>query len=162
MGIAEEIEKLDNLRQGGAISEDEYQQAKESLLEKNRPAGTTFSGAVTDISSDVNMWSMFIHLSQFCGYFFPLAGLVVPIVLWQMKKDESEIIDKHGRIVINWILTEFIYGIVFVLLCVILIGIPLILALIVVSIVFPIVGGVKANNGELWPYPFSIRFFRLD
>jgi uncharacterized Tic20 family protein len=162
MSIAEEIEKLNNLRQSGAISEEEYQRAKESLLRKSQSAGERFGRAVDNISSDVNMWGMFIHLSQFCGYIVPLAGLIVPIILWQIKKDESEIIDKHGRIVVNWIITEFIFGLLFALLCLILIGIPLLLALAVVGIVFPIIGAVKANNGEIWPYPLSIRFFRLD
>ncbi len=162
MSIAEEIEKLNNLRQSGAISEGEYQKAKESVLAKNRSATEKVNKTVSDISSDVNMWSMFIHLSQFCGYVIPLAGLIVPIVLWQIKKSDSEIIDKHGKIVVNWILTELIYGIVFGLLCMILIGIPLILALAVLSIVFPIVGGIRANAGEVWPYPLSIKFFRLD
>lgn len=162
MSIAEEIEKLNNLRQSGALSEEEYQRAKESLLRKSQSAGERFGRAVNDISSDVNMWGMFIHLSQFCGYIVPLAGLIVPIILWQIKKDESEIIDKHGRIVVNWIITEFILGLVFALLFLILIGIPLLLALAVVGIVFPIIGAVKANNGEVWPYPLSIRFFRLD
>jgi len=105
---------------------------------------------------------MFIHLSQFCGYLIPLAGLITPIILWQIKKNDSEIIDKHGRIVANWIITELIYGIVFGLLCFIIIGIPLVFALVVVSIVFPIIGGIKAYKGEVWPYPLSIKFFRLD
>lgn len=162
MSIAEEIEKLNNLLKSGAISEDEYQKAKESVLAGDRSATEKVSQAVHDISSDVNMWSMFIHLSQFCGYIAPVAGFVVPIVLWQMKKSDSEIIDKHGKIVLNWILTELIFVIVFGLLCLILIGIPLIIALGVVGIVFPIIGGIKANSGEIWPYPLSIKFFRLD
>ena len=139
MSIAEEVEKLNNLRQSGALTEDEYQKAKESVLAMNRSATEKVSKAVSDISTDVNMWSMFIHLSQFCGYVIPLAGLIVPIVLWQIKKSDSEIIDKHGKIVVNWILTELIYGIVFALLCIILIGIPLIIALEVLSIVLPII-----------------------
>jgi hypothetical protein len=53
-------------------------------------------------------------------------------------------------------------GIVFGLLCFVIIGIPLSMALVAVGIVFPIVGAVKANNGEVWPYPCSIGFFKLD
>jgi len=71
-------------------------------------------------------------------------------------------IDKHGKIVVNWILTELILGIVFGLLCFILIGIPLLIILGVLGIVFPIIGGIKANNGEVWPYSLSVNFFRLD
>ncbi len=162
MSIVDEIERLDKLRQSGAITEAEYEQTKASLFAKSRPVGSKMKDAMDGVSSDTDMWGMFIHLSQFCGYMIPLAGLLVPIVLWQVKKDDSDIIDRHGRMVANWIITEFILGIVFALLCFIVIGFPLLIALGVASVVFPIVGAVKANNGEAWPYPCSIKFFALD
>ncbi|MEI7903146.1 MAG: DUF4870 domain-containing protein, partial [bacterium] len=95
----------------------------------------------------------------FCGYIVPIAGLIVPIVLWQVKKNDSDVIDRHGCIVVNWIITELILGLVFGILCFVLIGIPLLIVLGVVGIVFPIVGAIKATNGEAWSYPCSIRFF---
>jgi uncharacterized protein len=39
------------------------------------------------------------------------------------------------------------------------IGLPMLLTLIVVAIVFPIIGAIKANDGEVWKYPLSIPFF---
>jgi len=113
------------------------------------------------ISTDTHTWGMILHLSQFCGYLIPLAGLVVPILLWQMKKDDSPLIDQHGSIVVNWVITAYILGLLFGLLCFILIGIPLLFVLTVVAIVFPIVGAVKAMNGVAWIYPCSIPFFRV-
>ncbi len=160
MSIADEIGKLNELKQSGAITEQEYQKAKEGLLAGNQPAGEKFTQAVSGISVDANMWAMFIHLSQFCGYVIPFAGLILPIVLWQIKKNDSELIDRHGRIVVNWIITEFILAIVFVLLCFVLAGIPLLIALAVVGVIFPIVGAVKAANGEAWAYPCSIKFLK--
>lgn len=160
MSIADEIAKLNELKQSGAITEQEYQKAKEGLLAGNQPASENLKQSFSGISVDANMWGMFIHLSQFCGYAFPLAGLIVPIVLWQIKKNDSELIDRHGRIVVNWIITEFILAIVFLLLCFVLVGIPLLIALAVVGVVFPIIGAVKASNGEAWTYPCSIKFLK--
>ena len=162
MGIAEEIEKLNKLRQDGTLSEDEFRKAKESILSQDQPAPGHFYETPGRSSLDVNVWSMYIHLSQFCAYIVPVLGLVVPIVLWQMKKDESEIIDKHGKIVLNWILSAFIYGIVCGLLCLVIIGFLLLPVLAVLVIVFPIIGGIKANSGEVWPYPLSINFCRVE
>jgi uncharacterized Tic20 family protein len=153
MSLADELQKLNDLKQAGAISEPEYQQAKESLLAQNRPAEPL---AVLDS----NTWGVFIHLSQFLAYLLPLAGIIAPIVLWQLKKDESEIINLHGKIVMNWLLTEFILLILAVMLCFVLIGFPLLLILTAVGIVFPIIGAVKASKGDIWPYPCSIRFFK--
>ena len=159
MDISDELERLHDLKEKGAISEEEFQQAKESVLRKNRSAGQHFDNAVRGISSDTKMWSMLIHLTQFCGHIVPLAGLVVPIVLWQIKKYESAEIDAHGRIVTNWIITEIILGVIFALLCLVGIGIPLLIGLGIMSVVYPIIGGIKANNGEVWSYPFSLNFF---
>ena len=122
MSLSEEIEKLHNLKEKGVISEEDYQEAKDSLLRKSRSVGERLSTAVDDVSSDANLWSMFIHLSQFCGYAAPLAGMIVPVVLWQIKKDDSEVIDRHGRIVVNWIISELIYAAVFGVLFLIGIG----------------------------------------
>ena len=38
---------------------------------------------------EINQWCMFMHLGLLAGYAVPLGGLVVPIVLWQLKKDAS-------------------------------------------------------------------------
>lgn len=152
MSLADEIQKLNELKQSGAISEQEYQQAKDTLL-ANRPAEPR-------PALDVNSWGLFIHISQFFAYLLPIAGLVVPLILWQIKKDQSEIIDRHGKVVMNWILTEFILLLIIAPLCFILIGFPLLFILAVLGIVFPIIGAIKAGNGEVWPYPCSIRFFK--
>ena len=79
-----------------------------------------------------------------------------------VKKNESQLIDQHGRIVANWLVTAFIAGIVFFMLSFLLIGIPLLILLGVLCIVFPIVGAIQAHDGIAWPYPGSYRFFPED
>ena len=161
MSVADEIAKLDALQQSGAITGEEYEKLKAALLEK-QVSGSPDAVHISIPSFDVNNWAMFIHLSQFCGYIVPLAGLIVPIVLWQLKKDEDAGIDLHGKIVANWIITMLIMATVFGFLSAFIIGIPFLLALAVAAIAFPIIGGIRANNGEAWRYPLSIRFFPLD
>ncbi|HNX53786.1 MAG TPA: DUF4870 domain-containing protein [Pontiellaceae bacterium] len=153
MSLADEIQKLNDLKQAGAISEQEYQQAKDKLLGTSGQPGPR-------PALDANSWGLFIHLSQFFAYLLPLAGLIVPLILWQIKKDESALIDRHGKIVMNWLLTEFILLLIIIPLCFILIGFPLLFILALLGIVFPIIGAIKAGNGEVWPYPCSIRFFK--
>ena len=100
---------------------------------------------------------MFLHLSTFAGALVPILGFVAPIIIWQVKKDEFPEIDEHGRIVVNWLISSMIYFFVSFLLIFVLIGIPLMVVMGIVSVVFPIIGGVKASQGEIWPYPCSIR-----
>ena len=162
MSMADEIEKLNQLRLSGAISEEEYQTSKSALLNGQQVADKKPNQVVVSTQMDEKTWAILLHLSQFCGFLIPLAGLVVPIVLWQVKKNESQLIDQHGRIVANWLITAFIAGIVFFMLSFLLIGIPLLILLGVLCIVFPIVGAIKANDGIAWPYPGSYRFFPED
>ena len=162
MNISEELERLQKMKESGALSEEEFEKAKKSLLEESQPREEASSADAAKIASDTNMWAMLIHLTQFCGFIIPFAGLIVPIVLWQVKKDEFPGIDKHGRIVANWVFTAIIFGIIFGVLIFVIIGIPLLIALGIVGIIYPIIGAVKASNGEAWPYPCSIRFFNLN
>lgn len=164
MSVADEIEKLNNLRQSGAITDEEYQSAKSRLLGQGAPADEppkSYS-LVPAGAMDEKTWSLILHLSQLCGFLIPLAGLVVPIVIWQVKKAESATIDRHGRIIANWMISAFIAGIVFFCLSFVLIGIPLLIILGVLCVVFPIIGGIKASNDEFWPYPLSYRFLPID
>ena len=162
MSMADEIEKLNQLRLSGAITEEEYQTSNSALLNGQQVADKKPNQVVVSTQMDEKTWAILLHLSQFCGFLIPLAGLVVPIVLWQVKKNESQLIDQHGRIVANWLVTAFIAGIVFFMLSFLLIGIPLLILLGVLCIVFPIVGAIKANDGIAWPYPGSYRFFPED
>lgn len=149
----DELEKLNDLCQRGIISEEEFQQEKEKILNRNTPK--TLPGV------DANQYSMFIHLSQFMGVFTGGIGLLIPVILWLIKKDESPIIDNNGKIVINWILSFLIYGACAGILCLIVIGIPLLIALAICDFIFIILGSIKASSGVLWKYPLSIEFFTI-
>ncbi len=162
MSVSDELLKWHQLRQSGAVTEEEFVAAKARLLSQPEPGANPpfpFLGARHDVESATKQWALFLHLSQFLGIAVPFAGLIAPIVIWQLKKDELPGIDAHGKVVMNWLLSFFIYVVVCILLMFVLIGIPLMFALGLIAVIFPIVGAIKANNGELWPYPLSIRFF---
>jgi uncharacterized protein len=166
MNVADELEKLHQLHRTGALSDEEFAKAKAALLEPTPPAlasagiraGLPDSPPVAR-EQETRQWAMFLHLSVFAGYLVPFADLVLPIVIWQLKKEQLPGIDVHGRIVVNWIISAIIYAVVCVLLIFIVIGIPLLIALGVIGIVFPVVGAIKASNGKAWKYPMSISVF---
>lgn len=118
------------------------------------------TGHPLPITGEDKQYAMFIHLSQLAGMIIPLLGWVLPLILWQTKKDTSSFIDEHGKIVMNWIISTLIYGVICWILVFLLIGVILLIALGICSLVFIIVGAIKANNGEVWPYPLSIRFIK--
>ncbi len=105
-------------------------------------------------------WGLLIHLSQFLNFIFPFGGVIAPIVMWQMKKDEMPAIDAHGKMIVNWAISSVIYTIVSIPLMFILVGFLSLFAVIIMGVVFPIIGAIKANNGELWEYPLTIKFLK--
>jgi hypothetical protein len=103
---------------------------------------------------------MFMHLSQLLNLIIPLGGVIVPIVLWQTQKDKSLALDAHGKMVTNWLISSLIYSLVSVVLMFVLIGFLTLIATAILGIVFPIIGAIKANNGEYWEYPLTIKLLK--
>ena len=109
---------------------------------------------------DTRMWSMILHFSMLANCIAPPAGIVAPIVIWQLKKDEFPALDQHGKNAVNWIISATIYSIVSFLLVFVVIGFFLLLILGILSIVFPLIAGIKANNGVVWKYPLTFEFLK--
>lgn len=103
---------------------------------------------------------MFIHLSRLADAFaFPI-GAIITIVLWQTQKDKMPALDIHGKNAVNWMISSLIYMAVSVPLMFVLIGFLLVPVIWILMIVFPIIAALKANNGEYWEYPLTIKFLK--
>lgn len=109
---------------------------------------------------DERQMGMFLHLSQLLNFVIPFGGVLAPIILWQTQKDKMPALDAHGKMVTNWLISSLIYWIISGVLAIILIGFLGMLALFIMGIAFPIMGGIKANNGEFWEYPLTIKFLK--
>lgn len=108
--------------------------------------------------NDRRKWAMLLHLSILTAHVVPILGLIAPIAVWQLKKDQYPEIDEHGKNVVNWLLSMLLYVGVSIALCFVFIGIPLITACGLASVICPVIAAIKANNGEVWRYPLTIEF----
>jgi len=110
-------------------------------------------------SSDVRTWSVLCHASALLGLFFHFLGhLGGPLIVWLMKRGASPEIDAHGKESLNFQISMLIYDAVAAILCIVLIGIPILIALWVLNTVFVIIASVKASEGKFYRYPITIRF----
>ena len=168
MSIADEIQKLDQLRQSGAVSEEEFQEAKAKVLSgKGSHSGAGDSvdrvldsfglGSGTDATERSWNYSMWLHLSMLTNCVAPGAGYILPIVLWQTRKVDP-IVDEHGRNAVNFLLTQLLFLVVGGVLTLVLVGFLVVLAVVVMSIVCPILVGLKAKRGVVEKYPLTIEF----
>ena len=117
--------------------------------------------SVTPLSpSDERMWGLLAHLSSLAGFIIPFGNIIGPVVVWQIQKDKSAFVDYHGKESVNFQITMAIAYCVALLLIIVVIGVPLLIVLGLLNVVFAVIAGIKANNGEYYTYPFSIRFIK--
>ncbi len=139
------------------MSDFDSDQASETPEDK--PAESTEDSSTGEnggMSKETRQWAMMLHFSILAGFVIPFAGLIAPILIWQLKKEDMPEIVPHAHVVMNWLITAMVYGAISIVLMFVLIGIPLMFAVGIATIVFSIIGGIKANDGELWEYPMTL------
>ncbi len=122
------------------------------------------------ITQNDKNYSAITHLSGFAGWFFPFGNILAPLVLWAAKKNESSYINEHGKAAVNFQLSLLLYcfllGILLVPIAIFTLGLGIIaiiigiIPVVILKIVLIISGSIKASNGEMYHYPFTIDFIK--
>jgi uncharacterized Tic20 family protein len=125
-------------------------------------SGTPQQGATPDAAEkDARLWGMLCHLTALAGFIgIPFGNIIGPLVVWLMKRNEIPFVDEQGKEAVNFQISVILYAIVAGILILVLIGIPLLFGLVIFDIVMTIVASVKANSGQHFRYPISIRFIK--
>ncbi|HST31323.1 MAG TPA: DUF4870 domain-containing protein [Chthoniobacterales bacterium] len=129
-------------------------------MDEKQPSSSPQSPVPTSsTSSEIRTWSVLCHASALLGLFFHFFGhLLGPLIVWLIKRDLSPEVDANGKESLNFQLSMLIYDIVAGILCIVLIGIPILIALWILNTVFVIIASVKTSEGKIYRYPFTIRF----
>ncbi|PKV51872.1 hypothetical protein ATE84_3972 [Aquimarina sp. MAR_2010_214] len=101
------------------------------------------------------------HLSQLLDLITGFGGFIVPLILWLTQRERVSAMDEHGKSIMNFQISMFIYAIICIPL-ILLFGLGLLgLALIaLLCFIFPIINAVKVNNGEEPSYPLSMHIIK--
>ena len=89
-----------------------------------------------------------------------VAGFIAPLVIYLIKKDESAFVREHAKESLNFQITLIIFYIISFILIFVFIGILMMVALGLVALILIIVATIKASEGKLYRYPFSIRLIK--
>ncbi|MGH8093410.1 MAG: DUF4870 domain-containing protein [Chthoniobacterales bacterium] len=112
-------------------------------------------------SSNARTWCVLCHASALLGLFFHFLGHIFgPLIVWLLKRGDAPEIDAHGKESLNFQLSMLIYDAVAFIFCFVLIGIPILILLWILNTVLVIIASIKASDGELYRYPFTIRFIK--
>ncbi|HLQ95878.1 MAG TPA: DUF4870 domain-containing protein [Pseudogracilibacillus sp.] len=105
-------------------------------------------------TNDERMFAMLIYLTSL------VTTIIGPILIWLLKREESEFIDYHGKEYLNFIISFAVYGFAASALMVIAVGFLLAPIVGVVAFIFTIIAAVKSYNGELYRIPLIFRLIK--
>lgn len=112
-------------------------------------------------SREERQWAMLCHYSAFFWLLVPMIGNVLgPLILWQLKKEDSPFIDQQGREALNFQITYSLSMMVCGVLAWVLIGFPLMLLISVTALVLVVIAGMRANEGKAYRYPLCWRIVK--
>jgi uncharacterized Tic20 family protein len=104
-------------------------------------------------SKDDRLMAMFCHLGGVIG------SILVPLIIWLIKKEESRYIDYHGKEALNFQITMLIGHVIGAATICFTFGLVA-LAVWVIALVYSITAAMAANRGEYYRYPITIRFIQ--
>jgi uncharacterized protein len=112
-------------------------------------------------SSDIRTWCVLCHAVALLGLFFHFLGhLLGPLIVWLVKRGDSPEVDAHGKESLNFQISMLIYDAIAAILCIVLIGIPILIALWVLNTVLVIIASIQASEGKFYRYPITIRLIK--
>lgn len=104
--------------------------------------------------ADEKLWATLTHVG---GIFF---GFLPSLIVYLVLKDRGPFLAAHAKSALNFQLTMLIASVVAGILTIIIIGFILLPVIGIVIIVFSIIAAMKANAGEYYTYPLSIKFIK--
>ncbi|HEX8441307.1 DUF4870 domain-containing protein [Archangium sp.] len=105
-------------------------------------------------TQDEKTWGMLSHLSGL------LLAFIGPLIIWQTKGKESAWVERQAIEALNFQITVGIAFVASFILTFVLIGACLMPLVGLAALVLSIIGGIKANNGEAYRYPATIRLIK--
>jgi len=125
------------------------------------PAQVGSFGAGTLSEKDERLWAMLCHLASLLGYsVIPFGHILGPLIVWQMKKNESPFVDDQGKEALNFQISMTLYLILAALTICVVVGVVLTPAVAIFGLVMTIIAGIKANQGVTYRYPLTIRLIK--
>lgn len=87
----------------------------------------------------------------------PGIGIFGPLVIWLIKKDESQFVSANAKESLNFQLTMLIFA---VILIITVIGLFLLWILGILNLILVIIATIKASENKIYRYPFNFRLIK--
>ena len=104
-------------------------------------------------TAEDNQWASFAHLGGILGF-------LPALIIWLVFKDRGAFTSTEAKEALNFQITIAIAYIIANILVLMVIGSILLPIIFIVSLIFSILGFVKAKDGTSYRYPFAIRLIK--
>ncbi|MBK7763034.1 MAG: DUF4870 domain-containing protein [Bacteroidetes bacterium] len=101
------------------------------------------------------------HILTLAGAFvFLIGGFLPPLIIYLLKKDESNFVSEHAKESLNFQITMAIGFIISFVLMFLIIGVFMMAILGIIELILIIIATIKASEGKLYRYPFNLRIIK--
>jgi len=104
--------------------------------------------------SDERLWATLAHAGII------LFGFLPPLIIWLIFRERSAFVDDQGKEALNFSILVTIAYVVGSILTVILIGVLIIIAVGLATLILCIMAAIAANRGEQYRYPINWRIVK--
>lgn len=124
------------------------------------PPGAGYGAPSGQLSQqDERLWGMLAHISAILAAIVVLSFLG-PLVVLLVQGNKSQFVRRQAVEALNFQITTYIAAIVSAILIIVVIGFFMLFAVGIAWLVFTIMAGVAANNGQDYRYPVNIRLVK--
>lgn len=110
----------------------------------------------SEVSADDRTWGILAHAAAFVGLVIPFGNVLGPLLVWAIKKDESEFVAENGRQALNFQLTWTILLLLAGLSILVFIGLFLVPILALAWLVLVIIAVIRASDEQVYDYPLTL------
>ncbi len=113
------------------------------------------------VEKQARIWGMLCHLTALLGLTgVPFGHILGPLLVWLYKKKEYPFVNEQGKEALNFQLSMTVYALIAALMIFIKLGMILLFILAAVNMFLVIIAALRANSGDIFRYPFKIRFIK--
>ena len=123
------------------------------------PAGGGPPGQPPLSADQERLWGMLAHLLSFVAAYIAL-GFVAPLVILLVFGPRSAYVRAQAVESLNFNLSWLLYAVIGGILLIVAVGLLILIALGIAYVVLIVIASIRANNGEFFRYPLTIRFIR--
>lgn len=89
-----------------------------------------------------------------------IVSFIAPLIIYLMKKDESDYVRDHAVESLNFQISITIYIFACIPLMLLIVGFFLLIGICIMALVFVIIATIKASEGKMYRYPLTIRMIK--